>query len=122
MLEVLLRTPASSAIEDLLFRGEETLHVPEVFDLEVVQVLRRWSIHGTLSIERASQALADLEDFPIIRHSHGPLINRIWQFRSNLTAYDAAYLALTEALGATLVTRDHALARYSANLVRIESF
>jgi len=55
-------------------------------------------------------SLADLQDLLITRHPHGPYLERIWDFRNQFTIYDAVYLALTEALGATLLTMDRGLA------------
>ena len=72
-----------------------------------------------ISAERAAEALADLLDFPLTRYPHFVLLSRIWQMRHALTAYDAAYLALAEALDAPLVTRDRALAKATSH-VRVE--
>ena len=57
---------------------------------------------------------------PVIRYSHRALIVRVWQLRQNLTAYDAAYVALAEALAVPLLTRDAPLARSSGHSARIE--
>jgi hypothetical protein len=51
-----------------------------------------------ISAERGTEALTDLLDFPLTRYPHFVLLPRIWQMRHGLTAYDAAYLALAEAL------------------------
>lgn len=106
ILEVLLRTPAAEAIEERIFAPETTIHAPHLIDLEIAQVLRRYVRSSQLKPERGSQALQDLQDFPLNRYSHEPFIARIWELRHNVTAYDAAYLALAEALPAPLVTRD----------------
>jgi predicted nucleic acid-binding protein len=66
---------------------------------------------AVVSPDRGAEALTDLTDFPIARYPHFVLLSRIWQMRNDVTAYDAAYLALAEALDARLVTRDRALAR-----------
>ena len=65
---------------------------------------------ASISAERAAEALADFLDLPITRYPHFVLLPRVWQMRHNLTACDAAYLALAEALNAPLLTRDRALA------------
>lgn len=106
ILEVLLRTPAAEAIEERIFAPETTIHAPHLIDLEIAQVLRRYVRSSQLKPERGSQALQDLQDFPLNRYPHEPFLARIWELRHNVTAYDAAYLALAEALPAPLVTRD----------------
>lgn len=90
-------------------RGER-LAAPELLDLEVASVLRRQLAAGRLDPRRADLALADLVDLPIRRESHRPLLARCWELRANLTAYDAAYVALAEALGVDLLTADARLA------------
>jgi predicted nucleic acid-binding protein len=85
--------------------GEE-LAAPEIIDLEVASVWRR-----TLTDDRrAALALSDLEDLPLARAPHLPLLPRCWELRHNLTPYAAAYVALAEALGSELVTADRRLA------------
>jgi predicted nucleic acid-binding protein len=88
-----------------------SIAAPELLDVEVVSVLRRLDRGGTLSPRRTAQALGDLEDLPIQRAPHVSLLRRCWELRRNLTAYDAAYVALAEALQATLLTADAPLAR-----------
>jgi predicted nucleic acid-binding protein len=89
----------------------ESLHVPHLMDLEVLHALRRQTLLGTLSQERGAEALEDLKNIAFVRYPHASLVDRIWDLKSNLTAYDAAYVALAEALGAPLVTLDARLAR-----------
>ena len=110
VLEVLLRTPAAAIVENRLFRRSESLHAPHLLDVEVAQVLRRYSSRGELSPLRGQIAIGQLARFPLTRHPHETLLPRIWALRANLTAYDAAYVALAEGLGATLLTRDERLA------------
>ncbi|MCZ6451792.1 MAG: type II toxin-antitoxin system VapC family toxin, partial [Deltaproteobacteria bacterium] len=82
-----------------------------MLDLEIAQVLRRYTLSGEMDAERSEQALGDLVDLPLNRYPHDVFLLRIWTLRRNLTAYDAAYVALAEALDAPLITRDAALAR-----------
>ena len=120
LLEVLLNTPAGARIGDRLSGTGETLHTPHLLDLEVAQVLRRYAASGEMDPRRGQQALEDLADVPLVRYPHDLLLSRIWELRHNLTAYDAAYVALAEALAAPLVTRDAALASPSAHRARVE--
>jgi len=120
ILEVLLNTPAGARVAERLFRGGETLHAPHLLDLEVAQVLRRYALAGELGSGRGREALEDLADLPVARYPHDLLLPRIWELRRNLTAYDAAYVALAEALAAPLVTRDAALASARIHQTRIE--
>ena len=110
LLEVLLRTPAAGAVENRLFAPGQTLHAPHLLDVEAAQVIRRYAANGDIDRERGGLALDDLADFPLRRYPHDFLLRRIWRLRNNLTAYDAAYVALAEALDAPLLTRDRRLA------------
>ncbi|MFP5387947.1 MAG: type II toxin-antitoxin system VapC family toxin [Thermoleophilia bacterium] len=98
----------------------EQLAAPELIDLEVLSTFRRAARAGTLDDRRSSQALADLAALPLQRVSHLPLLPRIWELRNNLTAYDAAYVALAEALGALLLTADGPLARAPGVRCKVE--
>lgn len=120
ILEVLLITQAAQSIEDRIFSTTETLHAPHLLDLEVAQVLRRYCASEQMTPERGYQALSDLADFHIIRYPHDLFLYRIWELRHNVTAYDAAYLALAESLSAPLLTRDARLAAAPGHQARIE--
>ncbi len=120
LLEMLLRAPAAGAVELRLFAPGETLHAPHLIDIEIAQVIRRYANNGEIDGERGRVALADLADFPLRRYPHDFLMSRIWALRNNLTACDAAYVALAEALGATLLTRDQRLAATPGHRARIE--
>jgi predicted nucleic acid-binding protein len=120
VLEVLLQTPAAARIEARLFAVGETLHVPHLLDLEVVHVLRRYEALGVLTAHRAQEALEDLTAWPLRRYPHELFLGRIWALRHNLTAYDAAYVALAEVLGVPLVTCDTRLAASVGHQATIE--
>ena len=120
LLEVLLRTSAAQAVEDRLFAPRQTLHAPHLLDVEVAQVIRRYATSGEIDGERGRMALADLADLPLRRYPHDFLLPRIWDLRNNLTAYDAAYVALAEALDTALLTRDRRLAAAAGHHAKIE--
>lgn len=88
-----------------------TLTAPELLDLEVLSVWRRHVAAGLLTPGRAGLAIADLRAIPIRRASHRPLMDRCWELRQTVTAYDAAYIALAEALAVPLLTADARLSR-----------
>jgi predicted nucleic acid-binding protein len=100
-------------------RGER-LAAPHLIDLEVVSVWRRQAAAGLMDARRADLALQDLADLPLKRAAHEALIDRCWQLRHNMTIYDAAYVALAEALDVPLVTSDRRLQRASGSLCTIE--
>ena len=110
LIELLLQTTAAPAISHRIFASGESLCAPHLLDVEVAQVLRRYVRAKTMTSARAEQAIQYLADLPLRRYPHKALLPRIWQLRNNFTAYDAAYLALAEALDAPLLTRDRALA------------
>jgi predicted nucleic acid-binding protein len=120
LLEFLLQTPLGARVEARLFRDEEELHAPHLLDVEVVQGLRRLVRSGELSSGRADEAIADLGDLDLHRHAHLDLLPRAWRLRDNLSAYDAMYVALAEALDAPLVTCDRPLGNASGHRATIE--
>lgn len=89
------------------------LAAPEMIDVEVVSSLRGLVRGGVAGVLQAREALVTMRSLPLLRYPHLPLLPRIWQLRDNLTAYDASYVALAEALGCALVTADKRLARTS---------
>lgn len=120
VLELLLGRPSGPAAAARLLDPAEALHAPHLLGIEVAQVLRRFAAAGGLSDERADEARTDYLDLRVERHFHEPLLERIWQLRHNMTAYDAAYVALAEALDAPLVTCDGRLSRAPDHRARIE--
>jgi predicted nucleic acid-binding protein len=121
-LDWLLRTPAGQKIEARLYSRNESLHAPHLLDLEIAQVLRRLLREQKLSLLRATQILSDLMDLRMTRYPPSLLLPRIWQLRPNLSAYDAAYIALAEKLGAPLLTRDGRLSSASGHHAVVELF
>jgi predicted nucleic acid-binding protein len=120
LIEVLFRTSAAAGIEHRLFAGQTTLHIPHLADIEIAQVIRRYVMAGEFDAQRGHLALADLADFPLQRHAHLIMLDRIWELRDNLTSYDAAYVALAEALDAPLITRDRRIATAAGHQARVE--
>jgi predicted nucleic acid-binding protein len=120
VVDLLLVTAAAPQLADRLLRTGVSLHAPHLLDVEVVQAIRRYSISGEIPARRGEEAVADLLDLPIHRHPHDLLLPRIWELRRSVTASDAAYVALAEALDAPLVTRDGKLARSHGHRARIE--
>jgi len=98
----------------------ESLAAPELLDLEVLAAWRRMVQRGLLPLTRAASAVADLAELPVRRASHRPLLDRCWQLRDTVTAYDAAYVALAEALEVPLLTADGRLARASGPRCAVE--
>ena len=121
-VEWLLRTSTGLKIEKRIYSRVETLHSPHILDLEFAQVMRRLVREGTISERRADEGIHDLLDLRVARYPHFTFLPRIWQHRHNLSAYDGAYVALAEGLGAPLVTCDRRLAAASAHQARVEVF
>ncbi len=90
---------------------DEELAAPELIDLEVASVFRRQVSCAGMDVRRARMALDDLLSLPMLRAPHLPLLGRCWELRANLSVYDAAYVALAEALGVSVLTADTRLAR-----------
>jgi predicted nucleic acid-binding protein len=111
--ELLLGRPAADAVVEQVRKHRFDLHAPHLLDVEVLSAVRRVVATGAASPGRGEQAIADLLDLPVERYPHDVLVPRIWDLRDNLSAYDAAYVALAEAIvdaGAPLLTSDARLA------------
>jgi predicted nucleic acid-binding protein len=124
-IDWLLQTPAGHRIEQRIYRAgarNETLHSVHLLDVEFVQVLRRLVREGTLTSKRAEEAIEDLMALRITRYAPMLLLNRVWRLRQNLSAYDAAYVALAEELKAPLITRDQKLAAAPGHAAAVEVF
>lgn len=106
---------------DRLSRDSD-LHAPHLIDVEVLHTLRRLTAMGKLSEERAADIRGDFADLTIVRYPHHPLADRAWALRRNLTAYDAMFVALSEALGVPLITCDSRLASIPGHEADVEVF
>lgn len=115
LVELLLQSSRGRAAAQLMREEAGDLHVPHLADVESISVLRGLALGGDVGTGRATAALGDLRDFPATRWPAEPLFERIWELRGNLTAYDATYLALAEALDADLITADRGLASAAAS-------
>lgn len=90
---------------------DRDLHVPHLVDMEVTNSIRGLRIANVIDETRAVSAIDDLQQLDLSRYPHGPLLRRVWELRGNLTAYDAVYVALAEALETVLVTCDARITR-----------
>jgi predicted nucleic acid-binding protein len=120
VVEFLMRTDRGRHAKDRLLGGRATLHAPHLLDIEIANALRRLHLAGQFEASRGHDALRDFSDLPINRYPHALLLGRIWELRANLTAYDAAYVALAEVLRAPLLTCDRRLARAPGHSARVE--
>lgn len=120
LAEILALSPLGERAAPHLRASAGDLHLPHLADVETMSVLRGLVLGRVLTEERASQAYADLRDFPAKRWPAHILFERIWELRNNVTAYDANYVALAEALGAGLITSDGPLARAATGVARCD--
>jgi predicted nucleic acid-binding protein len=100
---------AGGAAQTALSRAAAPIAAPELMDLEVASAYRKLVAAGILTGEEGRELVDRLRALPVDRHGHVTLLPRIWELRSRMTAYDAAYVALAERLGAVLLTRDAGL-------------
>lgn len=110
---VLAPVVADSGRDGVRFRDRlrgQAVAGPDLLRVEVVSVLRRHAHTGNLTANQAAAAIKDLTSFPITVFPTAPLLRRVWDLRQNLTAYDACYVALAEAVDTTFVTADRRLA------------
>lgn len=122
VVDWLLLTPEGQQIDRRIFSSSESLHAPHLLDIEVAQVMRRLRRDRAISAQRAGEAMQDLLDARIARYPHTLVLPRVWELRYNLSAYDAAYVALAETLNAQLITRDSRLASTPGHSATIELF
>lgn len=120
VVEMLLGTEAGQRIAPRVLTTEESRHAPHLLDAEVAQAVRRYWLSGEIDEQRGREMLEDLAALPVDRHAHTVLLPRIWELRNTVSAYDAVYLALSEVLQATLLTRDSGLAAAARSLSSVE--
>jgi predicted nucleic acid-binding protein len=116
--ELLLATPRSPAI--LRRIGDETLHAPELLTIEIASVLRRVALNDEIDDETIDGALVDLDGLGVECYPHRPLLGRVLELRHSMTVFDAAYVALAEALAAPLLTCDSKLHAAHGSVAAIE--
>ena len=114
------RPPNQTLVNRLRVDGD--LHAPHLLDVELLHALRRLVLAGQLSEDRAADARTDVADLTVVRYGPGALADRTWELRHNLTAYDATFIALAEALNAPLVTCDARLARAPGSSAVVELY
>ncbi|MEO7118225.1 MAG: type II toxin-antitoxin system VapC family toxin [Candidatus Limnocylindrales bacterium] len=101
---------------------DSDLHAPHLIDVEFIHALRRLVVSGDLSADRAEDVRLDFADLSIVRYPHPSLSDRMWELRHNVSAYDAAFVALAEALAVPLITCDARLSRAGGHRANIELF
>ena len=123
LVEMLLGRPGGPVVAQHIADHDDDLHAPHLVDLEVTNALRRAIAAEEVSGERATYAFTTLLDLHIVRYDHASLLPRVWSLRDNMTAYDAAYVALAENVvepGTPLLTTDARLARAAREHTRVE--
>ena len=116
---VVLDALLGDATADASLRRHD-LHAPVTIDVEMLHALRRRWLAGQVQDDAVAVVIALFQHTQITRHSVQPFVDRIWSIRRNITAYDAAYVALAEFLDVPLLTRDWRLSRSSGHAARIE--
>lgn len=120
LVEFLRWSPVGQRVADELLHSGSGVHTPHLAGIEVLSAFRSLVARAEVSADRAEMAIDDLANMPVTRHPVEPLLPRIWALRNNLTAYDATYVALAEAMDAPLLTADRRLAQASGNAADIQ--
>jgi predicted nucleic acid-binding protein len=102
--------------------SEEVLHAPYLLDVEMLHALRRAERFGIVSPDRVYETRNELSQLSLVRYPEYLLTDAMWDLRNNISTYDATYVTLAEALGATLVTCDAKLARAPGHAATIELY
>lgn len=119
-VELLLGTARGRRLGSRLSAESVEIHVPHLVDLEIAQALRSYVLRGAFNAERGACALRHWRDIQAERYAHHRFLDRIWKLRHNVSAYDAVYVALAEALSTVLLTADRRLAAAPGLEGRIE--
>jgi predicted nucleic acid-binding protein len=119
LYEVVVDSVDGEAVRARLADDEDHA-APHLVDAEVLSLIRRDHLRGVLDPTAARQSVEDLSAWPGLRYGHRALLERAWELRATVRSWDALYVALAEALGATLVTLDARLARATAPRCTIE--
>ncbi len=116
---LLERDDAVAAVAEAVVGQEhEPFNAPEVIEPETLNALRKLTFRGVVTVRRATAAVSDFGKTRLMRYPHEPLRPRMWELRDQLSAYDAAYIALAEVLGDTLVlTADRGLATVAEQML-----
>lgn len=125
LIEVLTADPADAPELARRVYDVEWMSAPDLVDYEVLNVLRRMVLRGDIETELAEASRQALRDLRLTRHPMtDEMSDRIWRLRENVTAYDAAYVALAEQLSVPLVTTDHRLCAgiQGATSIDVESY
>jgi predicted nucleic acid-binding protein len=109
-------------IEQRLDSEAWNVHAPHCIDIEVMSALRRLVSAGRVSSRTGAAVVGMLDEMRIVRYPHRELLGRIWELRAHVTAYDAAYVALAEALDVVLLTTDARLGRAHGLRARIDVY
>lgn len=120
MVELVLGTRRGRLVAQRIQDPAATLHSPCLLDVEVAQAIRRYVRSQQVSPDRGRKAIELLRAFDATRYPHDVLLPRIWSLRDNLSAYDAAYVSLAEALSCPLVTTDRKFRRGPGAHIEIE--
>ena len=121
LIDYLALARMNRALDERLTASRD-FHAPHLIDVEVAQTLQRLTRRSEIGADRAADVRLDLSALPLRRYPHLPLLERAWELRHNMSAYDAMYVALAELLDAPLVTCDAPLARAQGVRAQIEVY